>query len=295
MEQVSISRGALRALVAALVVSLLALAFMLGRESRGNDRAAADAATTKASSSASEGSPRGPDVARATANPAETKPLAITQAAPASQAEEKTLPLPTPPAERRATARPEVPPSAGADGVQTSLRRPSGPPSENERSPAVHTSVRATDDGAADAPRSSGHGGGASPDPALRAQVQAYFHQVDDVAPGSLGGDPTALANEMLQGAVNGDTHQLDAMIRNAETAERKMRGLHPPAPCAQFHTRAMALTAESTRTLRALKQGISSGDMSGLTAMSARAGQMQSDAEALQRDEETLKRRYLR
>jgi hypothetical protein len=127
----------------------------------------------------------------------------------------------------------------------------------------------------------------------MRAQVAAYFHQMDNIQPGSLSGDPQSVANEVLEGAMNGDMSRFDDLIHKARAGQERARHIHPPPPCAHYHHETLALAEESVAMVESMKQAMNGGDASALMALSARAQAAQSRAEALQREESALKRRY--
>lgn len=284
MSEVSIPRGALVALITALVVALVALAFLLGR-----------ASAPTAIPPAAEASPP-PSYALASPRVASDGSTAETGGRPTLPLDNATpLSAARPPADmgQPPVAEPPAPPSAPPAAPQArpapvstrpaegrvAVRAKTGP-SEGNVSVRVNTSPDATTQGP-------------TADPATRAQVAAYFREMDNIQPGQLSGDPQSMAQEMLQGAMSGDTRQLDDMIRKAEASERRARAITPPAPCVAFHARAVKLTGESVKMVRTLRQSIVSGDTTALLGMNAQAAQMQSEAQQLEREEEQLKQRY--
>lgn len=271
-HEVSVSRSLLAALVVALVLALVAVAFLLGRAT-----APASPPVTTAPSPASV--PSAPAVG-----------TAVTEAEVPTR---RTLPLSTEPAAPPPAASPVIttPPAPQPRVVIEAPSRPAprsaDPPSQQGSAVAQgNTSIHVT-------ASTSGGATTAAVDPAMRAQVQSYFHDIDNIQPGQLSGDPQTAAQEMLQGAMTGDTRQLDEMVARAEASERRMRAIRPPPPCAAFHQRAMALTSESVRMMHTMRQGLVSGDTTALLGLSTQAAGMQQQAEALQREEEMLKQRY--
>lgn len=267
------------ALVTALVVALIALAFMLGRASAPVPPPTAAASTAPAYALAV---PRvGPNGGTAEAGAPPLLPL--TNAAP-------------PPAARPSTVRqPPVaePPLAVAPAPPAATGRVSTAPADSQV--AVHENPAPAEGGVSvhvnTAPSTTTQGSTA--DPATRAQVTAYFREMDNIQPGQLSGDPQSMAQEMLQGAMTGDTRQLDDIIRKAEASERRARAITPPTPCVAFHARAVRLTGESVKMVRTLRQSIVSGDTTALLGMNAQAVQMQTEAQQLEREEAQLKQRY--
>ncbi len=135
--------------------------------------------------------------------------------------------------------------------------------------------------------------GGARSDPDLSA-VAAYLDAVDRVQPGATGGSPEGIANELATALANGDTSGLDGMIRETEGAKERLARLRPPAACAAHHRESLGSLDDALEVLRTLKTAMESPDpAAGLASVAAQAGALRSRAEALQREETTLRERY--
>lgn len=145
------------------------------------------------------------------------------------------------------------------------------------------------------APRSQYNAPPVSPgvDAATRQQVTAYFRQMDNIQPGQMSGDPQAMANEVLDSAMKGNTTQLDDIVRKSQSAEQRARSVNPPAHCAHYHQQAVALMGESVQIVRTMRRAIHDNDSNALLSLSARASTLQSHVESLRVEEQDLKRRY--
>jgi hypothetical protein len=129
------------------------------------------------------------------------------------------------------------------------------------------------------------------PDP-QREAVAAYFRAVDQIQPGQMGGDPEAMARGILGGLVKGDSTGFDGMIRQAEEARDRLAALTPPAPCAGYHQESLAMLADSLGMLRSIK-GSLQGSGAPAADFTAQANRLRTRAEALQAQEQQLRRRY--
>lgn len=130
-------------------------------------------------------------------------------------------------------------------------------------------------------------------DPALRARVARYFSEMDNIQPGQFSGDPHSMANDMLEGAMKGDTSQLDDLVTKAQNAEQRARGIVPPAPCQQYHQQAVELSGESVQMLITMRRAMHDNDSNALMGLTSRASALQSQAEELQKQEQSLKLRF--
>lgn len=133
----------------------------------------------------------------------------------------------------------------------------------------------------------------AATDPASAA-VARYFADVDQIEPASLNGSPESVATEMAMALARGDTSGLDAMIRQTEAAKERLAAVRPPAPCAVHYQKTLESLDDAVEMLRALKSSMQSPDpVAGLASVQARAGILQTRAEALQNEDRALRQRY--
>lgn len=242
MEKVSISRGVLVGLVAVAAVSLLAVAFLVGRASAPASAPAPPASPIGATGAADVPPPAAPQPATA---PPAADPLARSDERPAD------VTLPTPPAPRAAYE--PAPPVAA----------PSPAPSRSANDPD-------------------------------RAAVAAYFDVVDRIQPAEISGSAESAANELAVALAKGDTSGLDAMIRDSEAAKAKLAAVVPPPACAAHYRESAASLDDGLAMLRALKAAVESTDpVAALAAVGARATELRSRADALQREDAALRQRF--
>lgn len=142
------------------------------------------------------------------------------------------------------------------------------------------------------APTTTGGPTGAT-DP-VSAAVAKYLDAVDQIQPANLNGSPESVATGMAEALARGDSSGLDAMIRQTEGARERLAALRPPAPCAAHYEKSLESLDDAVGMLRALKSSMQSSDpAAGLAAVSARAGLLQTRAEALQKEDRALRQRY--
>jgi hypothetical protein len=133
----------------------------------------------------------------------------------------------------------------------------------------------------------------AATDPASAA-VAKYLADVDQIQPANLSGSPESVAAEMATALARGDTSGLDAMIRQTEAAKERLAAVRPPAPCALHYEKSLESLDDAVEMLRALKSSMQSPDpVAGLASVQARAGILQTRAEALQNEDRALRQRY--
>lgn len=136
--------------------------------------------------------------------------------------------------------------------------------------------------------------GPADPTDPQRGAVQAYFQALDRIAPDQLGGDPQALARELVGGLARGDASGFDGLLARAEEARVRAAALAPPPACAGFHRESLALLDENLELLKGVRRGLDGGEGEGGPAgLAARAQGLQVRAEALARAESALRARY--
>lgn len=130
-------------------------------------------------------------------------------------------------------------------------------------------------------------------DPASAA-VAKYLADVDQIQPANLNGSPESVATEMATALARGDTSGLDAMIRQTEAAKERLVAVRPPAACAVHYQKSLESLDDAVEMLRALKSSVQSPDpVAGLASVQARAGILQTRAEALQNEERALRQRF--
>jgi hypothetical protein len=129
-------------------------------------------------------------------------------------------------------------------------------------------------------------------DSAEKQRVAEYFREIDRLQNVDVD-NPEASAQALVSAASSGDTSGLDKLVQQAKDAERKARALTPPAPCAAYHKKLVALLADSREMVQKLAQGFAGGSLEALPALMARASSEKARQESVAREEKELKRRY--
>ncbi len=131
----------------------------------------------------------------------------------------------------------------------------------------------------------------APPDDPERAAVAAYLDAVDAIQASDLAGSPESAANELAVALARGDASGLDGLVREAEEARRRLLAIAPPPACAAHHRETLASFDDALGMLRALRNASTSVDPdAALAAVAAQATALRSRAEALQREDRTLR-----
>lgn len=256
MDRVTVPGWVLAVICGGLALSLLALAFLLGRQSGGGGNGnVAQAVSPAPAPSVVAAAP--PAVSSQPVVPP-TPPAPVTQ--PATAPADAKVAIPTDP------TTPHIPPPVYATPSQGSVQ--------------PQTSVVVTQKpGSTSAPV----------DEAEKAAVVAYFASVDNLHPGSLSGSP----EELVNAAATGDLSGIDKMITQAREGERTARSITPPAPCRDVHQQSVKLLGDSIQMLVAIRAALAQGDVGKLQDFSLRATTMKSQAEELERRQNAIRVKY--
>jgi hypothetical protein len=123
--------------------------------------------------------------------------------------------------------------------------------------------------------------------------VGAYFQAVEKLQPDS-GGDPEAMAQQVVAGLGKGDTSGFDGMIQQAQEARSRLSALSPPPPCADYHRESLASLDAGLELMRAMRRVLSSSEPNLQTLnLPDRANALKVRTEALQLQEKALKQRF--
>ena len=124
--------------------------------------------------------------------------------------------------------------------------------------------------------------------------MAAYFATLDGLTKGlNLSGDPQAMAQQILMGAMGGDTSQLDSLIETQRLAVRRLTDLGPPAPCAEHHRRTLALAKKTLSLTENLRDAIVNGNAEGLMGLEATARDTEREAHDLEALDKELRQTY--
>lgn len=124
-----------------------------------------------------------------------------------------------------------------------------------------------------------------------RAAVAAYFQAVDRIQP-QRQGDPEAVAQQVMAGFGKGDTSDFEGMIQEAQTTRDRLAAITPPPPCAAYHRESLAILDGGLDLTRAIKAAL--GGTNPPADLTDKATALKTRSEALQAQEQELKRRYV-
>ena len=255
-KEVQIPKGLLTALVAALAVSLLGTAYLLGKQS---------------------GSP-----AAAQSTPAPTPaPATLASNEVVPQAKEPTLSARLDRIEQRVdrtSARLQAPEQDARPAdlpARTEAPKPSIPAPPPSEAPAVSPPPRV-----------------AQTSPNDLSQRRAYFQEVDSILPTTASiEDPNQFATKFLQQAMSGDTSGFDSLLSTTRKAQTSLQAVTPPPSCRQHHSLLLSQLSQSVVLLNEVNQAIASSDTSRLSAVAARGQEMQAETERFKQLDRELRR----
>jgi hypothetical protein len=273
-ENVEISKKTLGCLVGGLVASLMAVAFLFGRQSGTNEVLArqplpSQQAQQTGLSGSSDDRPgrQSLSVSNAPSQPAVSAP------APAVQAD------PQPVSQTYVTHQTFPPPPTPS---------PASVPATPESKPANHPVASKPATVAAVAPHTQPV---APPSKGPSSDVSAYFNQLDalNLTLGA-GSDSTQFATDLLQQSLNGDQHGFDELLAATRNNLNAVQAIHPPEVCKEHHRLVTRQLNQSIAMLSKVKSAMVAMDTGALTALSSQGQGMQKEAEMIQKLEKKLR-----
>jgi hypothetical protein len=256
-----------------VLVLIVALAFLLGRQS------ARPAAAPAAASSVT---------------PVAATPLAGAAQPVASPAAVAPAADPTPDALAATGA-----PSASAAVAQAA------PPLDQAPAPAPaasHFAAATLPPASAAEPPAAAVGASAAAAPAVAAPADAverdsvsrYFRDVESIQQrGKYWNDPQALARSLVDQAAKGDGSGFDELLASNRRVRDDLAGVSVPAPCSEHHRVSVALIEESLGLLAQLKGSTLSHDERALTALATAAKSIEARAREADALAQAIKRRF--
>ncbi|MFA9472762.1 MAG: hypothetical protein ACERNK_19510 [Deltaproteobacteria bacterium] len=123
-----------------------------------------------------------------------------------------------------------------------------------------------------------------------RAAVAEYFQQVDLIQSHAGAGDPNAFAMDMIKAGMGGATSGFDQLIADSDRMKRELESMTPPPSCAPYHQANLEMLAESRGMLESMKVAITTRNTESLSAIARQAADLQARAEALRALQEQLR-----
>ncbi len=241
----------------ALGVSLLVIAFLLGRESsRAPDEEAASAAANSAPAVVDSSEPS----AAAGVNPERRWPewADLDERQPGG-ADAQTVPS----YEARVEPGPDGRILLSNRNLDGSTHTPTTTPSPGSAAPSTAT-----------APPSAG---------AAQSDVASYFARVDTIRSSSATVDPNAFAMDLIKATMKGSTEGFDELIDDTKRMRTEMAAIEAPPECEAYHRESLAALDESQAILETMKTAIQRGDMGALTRVTQQASGLQARADTLE------------
>lgn len=162
-------------------------------------------------------------------------------------------------------------------GAPTSLERPSSAPESEQASQQTYPSL----------PPASGRT--ISSPSATKEAITSYFAKMDSIQVGG-SGDTTAFAQGILEGIKGGDLSRVDELVTNAKSALAQARSVQPPAACAEYHSRLLAVLSDSVTGMEQFRTALQNNDSKAMLALAARFQSKQQELDRL----EQLKKQML-
>jgi hypothetical protein len=253
-KEVQISKGLLTGLVAALIFSLIGVAYLLGRQSV-------------------------TPIAQST--PASTvTPVTLASNQVASQTTEPSLSARLDRIERRVDRTAVRIEASDTPPVRQAPPRRAEAPTRTSSPPPAAIKPRRTEAPLREQPSAD------------MDQRRAYFQQVDSILQNTASiDDPNQFATKFLQQAMSGDTSGFDNLSATTRQAKNSLESVQPPPSCKQHHALLVSQLSQSIVLLTEVNQAIRSNDTSKLSSVAARGQEMQADTEKFKQLDRNLRR----
>ena len=256
-EEIKVSRSTLGLLLGALVVSLMGVAFLLGRQSAPDLRTPGPVPANGSGDSSSEGRPT-------------PRPLVVDRAAPVQRQPEAIQPVAPPP----------VPVTVSVVPTQPVVERPRLPQSTVPTALPRAVSVKAAQTVPTAHPQVPSPTASAPPAPA-DPKIAGYFANIDEALRDTASmGDSNQLATEILQQGMNGDTKGFDDLLESTRKAQSALARIHPPPACREHYKLLRRQLEQSIDLLGRVKKATVSLDSGALTSLASEGRALQAEAD---------------
>lgn len=123
-----------------------------------------------------------------------------------------------------------------------------------------------------------------------RAAVIAYLERVDVIRSNAGSGDPNTFAMNMIKAGMGGATSGFDRLIADTDRMSEEFSSLTPPPSCVPYHEGTLQSLEEARGVLEDMKVAIKAYDVQTLTGIAPRAAKLQDKAEALRALQEAMR-----
>jgi len=112
--------------------------------------------------------------------------------------------------------------------------------------------------------------------------VSAYFQRMQLVQSASGAGDPNAFAMGMIKAGMGGSTAGFERLAADSERMEEEVKSIIPPPGCERYHQVTLESLVESRELIDRMKTAILARNISELKEISEDAAELQSKADEL-------------
>lgn len=127
-----------------------------------------------------------------------------------------------------------------------------------------------------------------------REKIRQFFLKLETtLESGKTWSDPNSAAETVLKSFMNGDSSELDGMMRNMERIEMEVGSMETPPECADYKSKVLSSFSHSASMMKRFKEAVQNGDMSALTSISNEAATLKREAEEADMMMKGLKARY--
>ena len=186
-----------------------------------------------------------------------------------------------------AEAHPKSTSDTSAVPSSTSPANPQAAPTLSDRSSTTPAGEQSSQPSYSLAP-STGSRTISSPS-ATKEAITSYFAKMDSIqVAGS--GDTTSFAQGILEGIKGGDLSRVDELVKSAKSALTQARSVQPPPPCAEYHSRLLAVLSDSVTGMEQFRTALQNNDSKAMLSLAARFQSKQQELDRL----EALKKQLL-
>ncbi len=132
-------------------------------------------------------------------------------------------------------------------------------------------------------------------DDGYRAQVARYFEELDAIQRDAKAwhGDPTTVAQAILQQAAEGKTSDFDALIESNRMLLVRLEGISAPPPCVEHHRRSVGTVGEGLHLLERVRSSLADHSVAELEALTVSGRDIEKRAAEIDAMAVEIKKRY--
>ncbi|MDH3727726.1 MAG: hypothetical protein OER77_09355 [Myxococcales bacterium] len=120
--------------------------------------------------------------------------------------------------------------------------------------------------------------------------VGEYLDRMETIRFGEEAADPNTFAMALINAGMRGSTEGFDQLVADTEGMEQEMKSITPPPSCERYHEASLEALGHGRAILIDLKNAISTRDVSKVAAIAQEAAALQAKADELTRLETNLR-----